>query len=830
MSGDLNVTGNLYSGSFNPTSITGTAGTITRITNTDIVGTGATFNSIIHVGSALTANASGDVETVGIITAASFSGGAVSGTTGTFSAAVSGTTGTFSGAVNVDATTDSTSVTTGALIVDGGLGVAKNVYIGAGLSVAGTLTYEDVTSVDSVGMVTAKSGVNVSGGELNVGLAYSVGNAGVVTAQNVTISAGTIDLKNSGSVSNIKFYCESANAHYTALQSAAHSAYGGNVTLTLPATTDTLIGKTTTDTLTNKTLTSPTLTTPVFSGAATGELKVGSGVTIAATSGVATFADGGASSNALKFGSGGDLIIYHDGTNSFIDNTGELRIRGTYVKIRGANDEDGLIFTQNGSIQLKYDNSTKIETTNDGTVTTGIATATGLDVADKITHTGDPNTAIRFPSTDQITFETNGSERLRVAAGTAGTCLLLAGDRVDSTNKTLHLTLNHYSFNTVNQIDVIGATTGSGYNRVHIGGADNSYGNTAATEIKFYTGANATTTNGSERLSINSGGDVNFSGTAAGVASAFWDASANSLKFKDDSKAVFGDGSDLSIYHNGTDNHIVSTNGQIDIKVASTEDAITAAPNGAVSLYHNNAIRLQTGSDGVTLQSNTAEAVFNIRSTAQDGAPTLRFLSDDFDDNADAWRIRSDGGGTAFGISNYADGAWEKNIECNESGNVELYYDNSKKIETTNDGAVITGITTFSNGGVDFNGILREKHNQVDAKLSADANINLENGMLHYYSINETTTATPNIRYSSSKSLNNSMTIGETVTVTIIYKPNGAGYYAELTIDSSGETEKWNGGDAPSAANSGGFDVLTHHITKTGNAAWMILSNVQNYA
>ena len=46
----------------------------------------------------------------------------------------------FSAAINADATTDSTSTTTGALIVDGGVGIAKNVYIGAGLSVAGTLT------------------------------------------------------------------------------------------------------------------------------------------------------------------------------------------------------------------------------------------------------------------------------------------------------------------------------------------------------------------------------------------------------------------------------------------------------------------------------------------------------------------------------------------------------------------------------------------------------------------------------------------------------------------------------------------------------------------
>ena len=52
----------------------------------------------------------------------------------------------------------------------------------------------------------------------------------------------------------------------------------------------------------------------------------------------------------------------------------------------------------------------------DGTSPTMSApTITGdLSIADKIVHTGDTNTAIRFPATDEITFETSGSERLRV--------------------------------------------------------------------------------------------------------------------------------------------------------------------------------------------------------------------------------------------------------------------------------------------------------------------------------------------------------------------------------------------------------------------------------
>jgi len=55
--------------------------------------------------------------------------------------------------------------------------------------------------------------------------------------------------------------------------------------------------------------------------------------------------------------------------------------------------------------------------------------------------------------------------------------------------------------------------------------------------------------------------DVRFKGANAGVTSAFWDKSANSLKFKDESKTVFGDGGDLEISHTNSLKDQVDSNG-----------------------------------------------------------------------------------------------------------------------------------------------------------------------------------------------------------------------------------------------------------------------------
>ena len=64
------------------------------------------------------------------------------------------------------------------------------------VSIGGTLTYEDVTNVDAIGIVTARTGVNVSGGQLDVGSNVKIGNAGVATATN--FKTGSSNLHSTG--------------------------------------------------------------------------------------------------------------------------------------------------------------------------------------------------------------------------------------------------------------------------------------------------------------------------------------------------------------------------------------------------------------------------------------------------------------------------------------------------------------------------------------------------------------------------------------------------------------------------------------------------------
>jgi len=140
----------------------------------------------------------------------------------------------------------------------------------------------------------------------------------------------------------------------------------------------------------------------------------------------------------------------------------------------------------------------------------------------------------------------------------------------------------------------------------------------------------------------------------------------------------------------------------------------------------------------------------------------------------------------------------------------------------------VTGVGTVTSvtaSGIDLSGLLREGVNITAGKLSDNTNIDLENGMVHYFTTQETTTSTPNIRFSSSVTLNDVMQIGESIAVTIITTAAAGGYSAQLTIDGASVTENWVGGDAPSDGGSSGVDIHAYTIIKTANATFTVIAN-----
>ena len=152
---------------------------------------------------------------------------------------------------------------------------------------------------------------------------------------------------------------------------------------------------------------------------------------------------------------------------------------------------------------------------------------------------------------------------------------------------------------------------------------------------------------------------------------------------------------------------------------------------------------------------------------------------------------------------------------------------------------VTTGISTFKGAHFD-GGLLKEKANIVANRLSdvSGVHVDLENGMTHVYTTNEDgggASLAVNIRVSGSVELMDRLALGETISVNIITKPNGAGYIDEYTVDGQAVTEEWNGGTAPSSAAAGGYDLNTIQITRiastgTENTDLLVQCNNSNFA
>ena len=156
----------------------------------------------------------------------------------------------------------------------------------------------------------------------------------------------------------------------------------------------------------------------------------------------------------ILIGTGDDLEIYHDGSNSYIRDagTGSLLIQGGLVAIQSLYGETIAKFTADGASELNHNGSQKLATKSDGVDITGelqcdsldvdgAANITGdIDVDGDIRHNGDTNTYVGFPAADTFRVVTGGTERLRITStgaiaiegssnyGTSGQVLTSNGD------------------------------------------------------------------------------------------------------------------------------------------------------------------------------------------------------------------------------------------------------------------------------------------------------------------------------------------------------------------------------------------------------------------
>ena len=128
--------------------------------------------------------------------------------------------------------------------------------------------------------------------------------------------------------------------------------------------------------------------------------------------------------NLLSFGAGDDLTIFHSGNNSFIkeQGTGSLTILSNKLHIRNSgNNEEGIIFSENSSVQLYFDNTKRLETSNTGITVTGTVAATAYtgdgSGLTNVTNIEEGNTKAEVSDTGsngRFFVETEGTERFSV--------------------------------------------------------------------------------------------------------------------------------------------------------------------------------------------------------------------------------------------------------------------------------------------------------------------------------------------------------------------------------------------------------------------------------
>ena len=267
-----------------------------------------------------------------------------------------------------------------------GLDVNGNGDISGNLSVGGVLTYEDVTSIDSVGIITAQSDIHVGGGVsavgvgtfgglvspyadiddfLDVGSNIQLGNAGVITATTFKGDGDFVDIDVDGHT-NLDNVSVAGVSTFSALSKFNEDVY--------------------------------------FLGASSKT------ITFDKSEGHIRYLD-----NAkAQFGTQGDLHIYHSGAASIVANhgTGDLYLQddGNVIIGKVTNAEVGIKVIGDGAVELYHNNTKRLETSS-----VGVSIPQDLDVDG---HTNLDAVSIAGVTTIGNSLHANGNLTITNAAPT----------------------------------------------------------------------------------------------------------------------------------------------------------------------------------------------------------------------------------------------------------------------------------------------------------------------------------------------------------------------------------------------------------------------------
>jgi hypothetical protein len=459
-------------------------------------------------------------------------------------------------------------------------------------------------------------------------------------------------------------------------------------------------------------------------------------------------------------------------------------------------DSIGIITAQQG-----------IQVLANGLDITGVSTfKSNVSIAEKIIHTGDTDTSFGFPGGDTFTVETGGSERLRVDSG---------GDVGIGTNNpgnALHVLKNGDG-----QTPVFFETTNGSQGELRFYNDSNGWSLDSGGNLRFVTGR---TGNGAPtRFSIDSDGIAAFTNNVS-IADTIFHTGDTGTKIR------FPANNTVTVETNNTERlRVDSTTGRLLLNTASS---IPSEPgeghNPILQVAHVSGNVANLGISVSRFQASNPNSVPIILQKSRNSTIGSHTIVEDDDELGRIEFAGSDGSNfrTAAAISGSVDGT---------PGSSDM--PGSLEFKTTADGATspTERLRIDSRGSFQFsNGFMNETVKINTTARTGTQAVNLDDGMVHYFSTASAGTWKPNFTMSAGDDINATIATGDVFSPTMIVAKGATSHYATtIQVDGSDVTPEFSGGAPSDGGGSGTFDIYNYSIIKTGNDTFKAFAAVSTY-